>query len=201
MLIENYFDEVAEGYLAKSNKGLWAVLRNREQKSVMQAVDPFPGMTCLELGCGAGFYTKPLKNWATSLLLVVDFSQNMLKQLNIPDLKKVRADIQNIKFRRSFDRVVCAGALEFLPNHDLFFANLKNYLSQDGKAVLLIPRKGLWGYAYKLFHYFHGIKIRLYGQNELINILARFDLKIQDISSPTPMNYVLSIKHDGAKKI
>ena len=196
MASKDYFDRIAEGYLDKSEKGLWAWMRKKEQTALMAAVEPFKGMTCLELGCGAGFYTKLLSQWAGSLLVVVDFSLLMLQHLNISGIKKIRGDIQRISFRRVFDRVVCAGAIEFLPDPDLFFINLKQYLSPNGVAILLIPRKGLFGYFYKMFHLSHGVKVRLFSKNDLRSLLDPLHLHIQKITSPTPMTYILSIKHE-----
>jgi len=80
--VEKYFNEVAGNYNDKSSKGIWALLRRLESVAVMKAMDPFQGMTCVELGCGAGFYANRLASYNPSLLVAVDISENMLRELN-----------------------------------------------------------------------------------------------------------------------
>ena len=194
--IKKYFNEVAGNYNDKSSKGIWALLRRLESVAVMKAMDPFQGMTCVELGCGAGFYANRLASYNPSLLVAVDISENMLGELNDSRVKKVRADIENIKFKMVFDRVLCAGAIEFLSDINNFLSNLKKLLSISGKAVLLIPKNGMSGRFYKAFHRSHSVQVSLYAIDELKNLLDVNHLKIETVYSPTPMTYVLVVTHD-----
>ena len=192
---EKYFNAVAGNYADKSSKGIWAILRKQESSLVIKALDPFQGMTCLELGCGAGFYTYKLACYSPSLLIAVDISENMLRELNDSRIKRVRADIENIKFKVGFDRVLCAGAIEFLPDIKNFFSNMKNLLSATGKAVLLIPKKGMLGVLYKAFHRSHAVEISLFTIDELEYILNANNLKIIEQFSPTPAVNIFVISH------
>jgi ubiquinone/menaquinone biosynthesis C-methylase UbiE len=194
--VKKYFNEVAGDYNDKSDKGLWAFLRKLESIAVMKAMAPFPGMTCVELGCGAGFYTRRLAALNPSLLVAVDISENMLRELDDPRIKRVRADIENINFNVSFDRILCAGAIEFLPYIKSFLSNLKKLLSASGKAVLLLPKSGVLGRFYKAFHRSHSIEVSLYEIKTLKILLDANHLKIEKQYSPTPMTRVLVISHD-----
>jgi ubiquinone/menaquinone biosynthesis C-methylase UbiE len=194
--VTKYFNKVAGNYNSNSRKGVWALLRRLESVAVMKAMDPFQGMTCIELGCGAGFYTKRLATHNPSILIAVDMSENMLVELNDSRVKCVRADIENIKFKMVFDRVLCAGAIEFLSDIKKFLSNLKALLSHSGKAVLLIPKKGLVGKFYKAFHRSHSVQVSIYGIGELKKLLSANHLKIEKLYSPTPMTYVLVVTHD-----
>ena len=191
--VKRYFNAVAENYNDKSSKGIWELLRNLESTAVIKAMNSIQGKKCLELGCGAGFYTKILAKGNPSLLVAVDISENMLNELNIPGVKRIRADIENIKFKVKFDRVFCAGAIEFLPDIKIFISNLKSILSVSGKAVLLLPKKGLFGWIYRVFHRSHSIQVAIYSCEEIKSILVSNNLKIESQYSPTPMTRVLVI--------
>ena len=172
-LTEKYFDRIADKYLEKSDRGVWSHLRTKEKKVVLEALELSPGMTCLELGCGAGFYTSLLSTFFPSLLVAVDYSHNMLSHLKVANARRVRADIQNVAFKVKFDRILCAGALEFLPDLQGFLSNMERFLSDKGIMVLLLPKKGIGGFIYKMFHRAHGVAVSLYDEEELI-------LKMQD---------------------
>ncbi len=194
--VAKYFNEAAGSYNDKSSKGLWAFLRRLESVAVMKAVDPFQGMTCIELGCGAGFYISRLLSCDPSLLVAVDISENMLGELNDSRVKRVRADIENINFKVAFDRVLCAGVIEFLPDIKNFLTNLKTLLSVSGKAVLLMPESGVFGRFYRAFHRAHSVQVSLYKVDELEYLLEVNHLKIEKQYLPPPMTRVLVITHD-----
>jgi SAM-dependent methyltransferase len=120
----------------------------------------------------------------------------MLRELNDSQIKRVRADIENIKFNMRFDRVLCAGAIEFLPDIKNFLSNLKELLSVSGKAVLLMPKSGMLGRFYRAFHQSHSVQVSLYEIEELKVLLNANHLKIENQFSPIPMTRVLVITHD-----
>ena len=190
-----YFEGQAIDYQIRSRKGLWAFLRNKEKAAVLDALNPFQGMSCLELGCGSGYYTSFLKKLNPSRLVAVDFSQRMLSSLNNELVWRVCADIEDFSFKVSFDRIVCAGALEFLPDLAAFLRCSGSTLSRDGHLILLLPKKGFSGWFYKLFHKSHGFEIRLFDQKELKDTLGKNGLKIDLLREPTPMTYVLRASH------
>ena len=174
-VIQRYFDDQADNYQSRSKTSFWSILRHREESAVLMALRSFPGMTCLELGCGSGYYTFVLMRLEPSRLMAVDFSYKMLSCLKIPGVLRVRADIQKFSVKTPFDRVLCAGALEFLPDPDAFFYNVKNILSPNGLLILLLPRKSLAGRIYQTFHRSHGVKIRLFDKVEL-NVVRNNDI-------------------------
>jgi 2-polyprenyl-3-methyl-5-hydroxy-6-metoxy-1,4-benzoquinol methylase len=125
--------------------------------------------------------------------VAVDISQEMLKHLHANKTKKVRADIQNVSFRRQFDRIICAGVLEFLDDISIFLANMEGALSNNGKMVLLLPREGICGFFYKFFHSLHGVKLKLFTKKELKSILDQGKWEMESLIVPTPMTYVLTV--------
>tara|TARA_Y100000294_G_scaffold155453_1_gene155680 strand:+ start:1173 stop:1775 length:603 start_codon:yes stop_codon:yes gene_type:complete len=190
---KDYFDSFAGEYSSKSHKGFCIGFRKKEEKAVLNAIAPSPGISYLELGCGSGYYTSLISKRSPSLLIAVDISQKMLKHLHVKKAKKVRADIQNVSFRQQFDRIICAGALEFLDDISVFLANMEGVLSTNGKMVLLLPRKGICGFFYKFFHSFHGVKVKLFTEKELKSVLVQGKWKLESLTVPTPMTYVLTV--------
>jgi 2-polyprenyl-3-methyl-5-hydroxy-6-metoxy-1,4-benzoquinol methylase len=190
---KRHFNAIATRYKSGSARGVWAYLRNRESLAVMKAIAPFSSMACLDLGCGAGFYTSRLVSCNPAITVAVDFSMNMLKELSEPRVKRVMGSVENIKFNMGFDRIICAGVIEFLPEINNFLANLKELLKDSGKAVLLLPRKGILGNIYKAYHWSHGITVTLYELDQLRNQLQNHRFKVEIIYSPTPVTYVLAI--------
>ena len=194
-IIQTYFDGQAGNYQSRSRKGFWGLLRQKEMVAVLKALQPFSGMTCLELGCGSGYYTSMLARTKPSRLIAVDLSHKMLSSLNIPRVLKVRADIQNFQVKIPFQRIVCAGALEFLSDPASFFCNLRHALAPEGYLILLAPKKSLTGRIYQLFHWSHGIQIRLFDKSDLTNVIEKSGLCLDFIICPTPMTYVLKVSH------
>jgi cyclopropane fatty-acyl-phospholipid synthase-like methyltransferase len=192
---ENYFDDQAGKYLESSDKGFWAFLRKKEKEAVLHSLEPFAGMRCIDLGCGAGYYTQLLLSYSPSVIVGVDRSFTMLNHLKDKDILRAQADIQTVAFQKSFDRVLCAGALEFLINIEPFLENAKAFLAKDGLMTILLPKRGIWGFFYKFFHWSHSVPIQLFSYRELENKLNKCGFKLQDITCPTPMTYVLKIVH------
>ena len=68
----------------------------------------------LDVGCGNGFFTRPLACWAKCTGL--DFSQRML-DLNPVDAIKVCGDVNSMPFEdNSFDLVFCSNLLHHIPD-------------------------------------------------------------------------------------
>lgn len=193
---EKYFDYQAGKYLENSNKGIWAFLRKKEKDAVLKALEPFAGMRCIDLGCGAGYYTHLLLSYSPSLMVGVDRSLPMLTHLYHKDILRAQADIQTVAFKKPFDRVLCAGALEFLDSIDPFLENAKTFLAQNGLLTILLPKRGILGFFYKFYHLSHSVPIHLFSYRKLENKLNKYGFKLQEITCPTPITYVLKVVHN-----
>ncbi|MBW8015191.1 MAG: methyltransferase domain-containing protein [Planctomycetes bacterium] len=70
--------------------------------------------TILDVGCGNGFFTRPLSRWANCTAM--DFSEKML-ELNPVDCTKICGDACNMSFDdNSFDLVFCSNLLHHIAN-------------------------------------------------------------------------------------
>ena len=85
--IKCYFDQRANRYRADSASPLWNWQRQREVTGVSSLLSNVCGRQTLDLGCGAGHYTRLLLNLGARHVTSVDFSPEMLKQL--PTIQKL----------------------------------------------------------------------------------------------------------------
>lgn len=187
---EEYFDKIAGKYAEITYRGILGAMRKREKECVMQMLSPQLGETVLDAGCGSGFYSIPIKKCGAEVL-GVDASPKMVEVAIKSGIEAEVYDLQTLNLGRKFDKIVCAGVLEFCDEPQRVIENLKNHLNEHGFIVFLIPSFSLAGLAYKLYHLFHGIHVTLFSLGKIENLLNKSDLKIAAIGKPGPFTYVL----------
>lgn len=188
-----YFNKQAHEYQNKSESLLWNGLRNKELNACFELLEPSPQESILDAGCGAGFYTRELINKKVDVI-AVDLCEDMLNQLkNIGAKELIKGDITKIEFPNKFDKILCAGALEFCDNPYDAISNLSKSLKQSGRIVLLLPRKSFLSGFYYLFHKSHNINVHLFQLNDLIKYCDSIGLKY--IKSLTP-GFSLVVRFD-----
>jgi SAM-dependent methyltransferase len=177
--VKTYFSQVADIYSKRSAKGLWSSLRQWESKAVIGFLPKTKGpWSALDLGCGAGFYSRVLSELGAGNILAVDFSKEMLKQFDLLSCAKVEADIEQFVVNETFEVIVCAGALEFTLAPERVFENAAKMMSTDGILVLLSPRNSIWGKMYRQYHRAHKIELRLFNEADLRSMSASAGLAI-----------------------
>lgn len=96
----------------------------------------------VDLGCGAGNSTAILHNrWPKANITGLDSSNAMLDeaQKKFPGLHWVKADIGNWKPESSYDLIFSNAVLQWIPNHDVLFKNLLEYVNDSGYLAVQIP--------------------------------------------------------------
>jgi len=164
---KSYFNSVASNYSKSSSKGLWNLLRKNEKKKILDLIKNSKFENILELGSGSGFYTESLLSYSINNITCVDFSQEMLNNINFKNVIKINSNIEFFKASQKYDLIFCAGTLEFINDASKVFTNIKKMMSEDSIFLILVPYRNIWGLLYKLFHILHGIKINLF-TNEII---------------------------------
>ena len=79
--IQKYFTNRAKHYQQSTKSLVWGWQRRRESQIVLNFLGDIVGKEVLELGCGAGFYTRLLIESGARHITAVDFSQTMIDQL------------------------------------------------------------------------------------------------------------------------
>ena len=115
--VEKYFSKVAVNYDKKSNSFPWNILREYERKKILSLVKDKKYSYALELGSGAGYYTKIFLRFSKKMY-VVDLSLRMLDKIKSSKVIKIVGDVERVKLKKKFDLILCFGVLEFNNNYN-----------------------------------------------------------------------------------
>lgn len=186
-----YFDEQAATYDRRSRTGLWRHLRHREQRAVLAALGDVAGARVLEAACGAGFYTRLLRA-AGARVAACDLSMPMVRATGLANV--VCADITQLPYGAHFDAVLCAGAMEFLPDPDAFLREAARCLRRPGRLVVLVPELTWAGRLYRRTHAGHGVAVRLFRRADLLASAAACGFTPRGSARPTPFALVMTLE-------
>lgn len=137
-------------------------MRDQEQNALMGMLGSVTGRDVLELGCGAGFYTRQLLTAGVSHIWAVDLSEKMLRELPQQGVTQIQGDAAAVDAGRTFDLIVSAGMLEFVPDPLAVLRNAARHAEPGAIFAILHPTRGLMGQAYRQFHRRNGLEIRLF---------------------------------------
>jgi 2-polyprenyl-3-methyl-5-hydroxy-6-metoxy-1,4-benzoquinol methylase len=154
-------------------------VRAREKKVVLEVLDPKPRETILDAGCGTGFYSLEIKRHGANVV-GVDISERMVESACKSGIDAQVADLENLAINGSFDKILCAGVLEFCRDQDRVVQNLKNLLSQDGRIIFLVPRRSVLGFAYVMFHKLSGLEIRTFSRHHIRDLVGDAGLEVYE---------------------
>lgn len=187
----DYFNTVSANYDEMVNKGILAIARTRERKAVLDFASlKLPGGTLIDVGCGNGFYSLYAKKQGMKVHSV-DLSPSMVQRLEgIVDRAEV-ADIETIPTQQRYDRVICAGVLDFVLLPEVAFSNLCQLVERNGRLVVLCPRKGPGGLLYRLEKSFFGIRVNLYTKEWFAEMASKYGLTLLAYAYPLPTNIAL----------
>ena len=157
-----YFDAQADTYQRRSQQGAWRFVRRFERAAVFDLLADGCRGRVLELGCGAGYYSRLLGDEGPAELVCADVSPRMLEQLRGVGCERLQADMENLVLDREFDCILAAGSLEFVAHPERVLANARRMLAPGGVFVGLVPAEGWGGRIYAGFHRRHGLAVRLF---------------------------------------
>ena len=164
----SYFSSTANGYAHRSEAIPWRWLRRSEAASVKRFLGDISGQNILELGCGAGYYTKCLLEMDAAHVTAVDFCEEMLKHLQCDSVAPVHSDATTYCGDLPFDGLFSAGLLEFVAEPQVLLENARKQVSGDGILVILLPEANFFGRIYRQFHRLHGFEIKLFSMDSII---------------------------------
>jgi SAM-dependent methyltransferase len=160
-----YFNRQAASYQVASTRGLWSRIRSRESRAVMALANPVEGADVLELGCGAGFYTRALLARGAVHVWAVDRATEMLRALPRDGVTPVLGDAATVELGRTFPLIVAAGIFEFVAPARVL-ANAAAHAAPGARLVVLYSAPTLAGRAFRAFHARHGVDARLHSRAE-----------------------------------
>ncbi|SFR00369.1 class I SAM-dependent methyltransferase [Desulfoscipio geothermicus] len=154
--MKQLFDDKADGYDKWYRTPVGRFVDRVEKAAVLAYLEPQPGMSVLDIGCGTGNYSLELARQGLQVT-GIDISPGMLARARAKaeaeglPVQFIRGNAGRLPFGdNSFNYVVSVSALEFLP--DLGAALLEAYrvLKPGGRLVVgLIGRDSAWGRFYE----------------------------------------------------
>lgn len=186
--VRSYFDKVAAGYQHASSSFVWGRIRRQEERVVRQLLGDVSGQDVLELGSGAGYYTRVLLSCGARHVWAVDISKNMLDGLPKERVTPVLGDAATVEVGRTFATLLSAGMLEFVPDPAAALVNAARHAEPGARLVILYPTLGLAGRAYRAFHRRNGIAIRLFAPKDIAGLVAQTGWRIEETMTSGPFS-------------
>jgi 2-polyprenyl-6-hydroxyphenyl methylase/3-demethylubiquinone-9 3-methyltransferase len=159
--VRRLYDEMGEDNVASRQRGFLAWLAARDREAIGTLLDPRPGLTLLDAGCGAGLHART--HAAAGLrVTAVDLSPAMVDLVR-PHVAEARVgDLETLALGARFDRVLCSGALDYVADVEGAFARLAGHVAPGGRLVVMGPRRAPGGHAYRLaYRMLHKIDVQL----------------------------------------
>lgn len=199
--VESYFSSVASRYQQASTSRVWRMLRQREAKALMSMLGSVANQEVLELGCGAGYYTRLLLQDGASNVVAVDLSAAMLEQLPKRNVTAIQADATQVDPGRQFDVLLSAGMLEFVPDPAAALANAARHAHPGARFAILLPKQNLPGRLYRRFHKKNGINIGLFDRQRLRSLAGETGWRLERFGPAGPYSAVaLLVRESGATR-
>ncbi|MBB54876.1 MAG: hypothetical protein CMF67_10935 [Magnetovibrio sp.] len=190
----HHFGERAETYAASCARAPWSWLRRRECDAVFHALGDVKERAVLDLGCGAGFYACQALVRGASAVTGIDKSPEMVRATpRLAGLHVQQGDAEALEVAGVFDRIVCAGLLEFAASPMLVLSGARQVVRDNGWMVVLIPRESWVARRYAGWHSRHGIQIKLFSSAFLGELARQTNWVVADIWSVWPMSHVVRL--------
>src|SRR5260370_26841411 len=137
--VREYFSARASDYHARSIHFPWVWIRSRESTVVQLLLGDVAGLDVLELGAGAGFYTRELTRRGARQVWAVDISSAMLAALPAGCITPVLGDAATIRLDRRFSVLLSTGMLEFVEDPAAVLANAAHHADAGAPSVIFAP--------------------------------------------------------------
>lgn len=190
---ESYFSSLAHTYNEQSHPSLFKLVRRYETNAVLDCIKGVKFKKVLDLGAGAGHYTRLLAKMADEVH-ANDLSNEMLKQIEIPTKRKYFGDMAEIDIKDSFDLITVLGSLEFVNDPEVVLRKISSWLNPNGHVLLLAPTLSLLSSIYQYYYKRKSIKIRLYSKNALLKHMKSAGFQITHIRRVFPYNHLILAK-------
>jgi SAM-dependent methyltransferase len=191
--VREYFSARAPDYHTRSTHFPWVWMRSRESTVVGLLLGDVAGLDVLELGAGAGFYTRELTRRGARRIWAVDISGAMLAVLPPGRITPVLGDAATIRLDRRFPVLLSTGMLEFVDDPAAVLANAAHHAEADARFVILAPQANILGHLYRQFHRSHGIGIHLFDRTWFETFAPRSGWQVRAMARVPPFSLVVQL--------
>lgn len=178
--VARYFGSQAPEYESGMMRSpMWRAIKTREIAAILDLLQPRAGERILDAGCGAGIFLDRLAQAGCSTI-GLDLSPEMVAEAVKRGHVARVADLASVQLAEPFDKILCAGVLEFCEEPDAVVGNLAKHLKPGGSLLLFAPRRRFFCRLYRLFHQVSGARVRvhLFSPNDLNQLVARHALTV-----------------------
>jgi SAM-dependent methyltransferase len=156
------------------------------------------GERILDAGCGAGHYTQALLA-AGAEAHALDALPRMIESVRSRlGVHALVGDLTTIVLEPVYDKIVCAGVLEFVPERAAALTNLARGLRPEGprRITLLILARCLPGVGYWLARRCNGISMPMYTRRGLAALADAAGLRVVE-ARRAGYNWVAALEPRG----
>lgn len=194
--IFNYFEKKSSYYENIKNSILFLLIKKKELDIFIKNVNIFKKDRVIDLASGSGFYINEILKYEPKEIYAIDFSLNMLEKIKISKVIKIHSSIENLILDKIFDKVFCFGLLEFCKDIDIIFKKIYNLSDSNTQIFIIFPRKNIFGFFYKFYHFLNGFNIELRNFTEIENKLFKNNFMIIKKYNTLLSTFVVINKND-----
>ncbi len=176
--IRTYFNKKSKKYHTKSISFPWSLIRKFEKKIIFSFLGNVRNLKIADVGSGSGYYSKIIIKKKPKEIYAIDNSAEMLNQIKEKKIKKIKQNSEELIINKKFDKLVCAGLLEFNTNPIKTLKNINKISKKKAILVLLCPKNNFFGKLYRKFHLNNNIKIKLFSTLEIKKLLKKSNWNI-----------------------
>lgn len=139
MSIKDFNDDCLESPLANR----YSIRKIIKEPIILRALNPSHGETILDLGCGAGVFTRKIGEKAK--VFGLDYSKNNIKsaQFNCKGKQKCffkEGDVTNVPLKSNFfDKILSTEVIEHIEDDDKMISECSRLLKKRGRLILTTP--------------------------------------------------------------
>ena len=176
--IRTYFNKKSKKYHTKSISFPWCLIRKFEKNIIFSFLGNVRNLKIADVGSGSGYYSKIIIKKKPKEIYAIDNSAEMLNQIKEKKIKKIKQNSEELIINKKFDKLICAGLLEFNTNPLKTLKNINKISKKKAILVLLCPKNNLFGKLYRKFHLNNNIKIKLFSTLEIKKLLKKSNWNI-----------------------
>jgi SAM-dependent methyltransferase len=189
----DHYARIANGYHRRVEFGpVLRALRSRERSAVLDLLALERGVSLADIGCGNGFYAVAAKRLGLRVCAIDAVPQMLAALAGSVDevfIRDVETDLSGVGH---YDRIVCAGVLDFVLDAERALANVCRIVAPGGRLVVLVPARSPGGFYYRFEKRLFGFRVNLFTASWLCARIAECGLRVVETRRPLPWNLAVA---------